>query len=501
MILLPASPVARLALVVALALSVGAVFRESFASMTALWSLSAYQHAYLVVPVVLWLLWLHRRDLAAEPMRGSLVGLGVLAILLLVWLVSRATAVQAVEHIAVSAMIPALVLAVLGPAAFRSIGFPVLFLLAAVPVGEELIPWLLAVTADVSEWLLRLLGIPVLREGMFFTLPGGSFEVAEVCSGLRNLMAGTVTALLFAYFNFSTWPKRLAFTVFAALSFVLANGVRAFIVMAVASATRGRWLGGEDHIYFGMVLFVVLLLGLLWLGTRFADPPARRSPPPPADPARNRPARVVACGVAGLALMAAAASLQASHESAGAQLLPARLPALDGCSGPLEWKAPWRPELHGPDVETLASYDCGEAQIHVYLASYGHQEQGKELISSGNHLVPHDWRQYTQRREASFEPGPGARVTLNETQVAITARNVLAWHWYDVNGRSSHTRGGTKLNEAREALDPQGVVSSVRMVAVTSTDDDFEAMRALLEKQVRALWPVLAEEPHRSDGG
>jgi hypothetical protein len=81
----------------------------------------------------------------------------------------------------------------------------------------------------------------------------------------------------------------------------------------------------------------------------------------------------------------------------------------------------------------------------------------------------------------------------------MTGRNVLAWHWYDVNGTPSHTRLQTKLNEARQALDPVGVVSSVRMLAVSSEGDDFEAMRALLESRLRTLWPLLAEEPRRSD--
>jgi len=69
--------------------------------------------------------------------------------------------------------------------------------------------------------------------------------------------------------------------------------------------------------------------------------------------------------------------------------------------------------------------------------------------------------------------------------VATTGRNVLAWHWYDVNGAPSHSRLRTKVNEALEALDPVGVVSSVRMVAVSSEQDDFEAMRSLLDAQVR----------------
>jgi exosortase A len=491
----------RAVLVVLLAALVVLLFRDSFASMASLWELSSYQHAWIVAPMSLLLLWMGRAEFASRQLQGSWAGVAALAVLAFVWLGAQAAAVQAIEHLAIVSMIPAFVLAVLGWPAFRAVAFPVLFLYAAVPVGEEITPFLMEATADTSERLLRLLGVPVLRQGMFFMLPGGSFEVAEICAGLRYLVAGTVTALLFAYLNFNGWRKRILFTLFAAVSFVFANGLRAFITMLVASATNGRLLGGTDHVYFGMVLFAALLLVLLWFGRKISDPAPPKVEHVPARPWLGRPGRVAACGLAGLVLMGMAAALQASHETAGASLQPARLPALAGCAGPTEWNAPWRPELVGADVETLASYDCGGLGVHVYLASYGHQAQGKELISAQNHLVPFDWRQYIERREARLDLEGGPATVLNETKIAITARNALAWHWYDVNGRTSNTRLGTKLNEAREVVDPRGVVSSVRMVAVTSMDDDFEAMRALLERQVRALWPLLAGEPHRSDGG
>jgi exosortase len=145
-----ASPLARLAFVVALAAAVVLLCFDSFSSMVALWPLSAYQHAYLVVPVVLYLLWLERNELAARPLRGSLVGLAAFAAVLMAWIVGRTTAVQAVEHLAAAALVPALALTVLGWPAFRTVAFPLLFLMAVVPVGEELIPLLLAATADVS---------------------------------------------------------------------------------------------------------------------------------------------------------------------------------------------------------------------------------------------------------------------------------------------------------------------------------------------------------------
>ncbi len=493
------TPLARMALVVLLAAVVVLIFRDSFASMVALWSLSSYQHAYLVPPVSLLLFWMARREFAAESLRGSGLGLALLAVLAVMWLGARASAVQAIEHITIVGMIIALVLAVLGWPAFRTIAFPIFLLLAAVPVGEELTPLLVSVTADLSEYLLRLLGVPVLREGMFFTLPGGNFEVADICSGLRYLMVGAVTALLFGYLNFNTWGKRIAFTLLAAVSFVVANGVRAFITMLVASATNGRLLGGEDHIYFGMVLFTVLLVTLLWFGMKLADPAPPRREYAPADPSRYRPAHVAGYLAVAIALMVSAAGLQASHVASGSTLLATRSPALDGCSGPGEWAAPWRPELVGADVETLATYHCGELLLHVYLASYGHQQQGKELISAQNHIVPFDWRQYTRRSNVTLDFASGstgkperdprrderpqrARLALVRRQ-----RQALAHARADQAQRGARGAGPGR----RRLLRAHGGGELGR--------DDFDAMRSLLESQVRTLWPVLAEEPRRSD--
>ena len=46
--------------------------------------------------------------------------------------------------------------------------------------------WLPARSADVSYGLLLLLGLPVVRDGVFITVPGLTIEVAPECSGLRS---------------------------------------------------------------------------------------------------------------------------------------------------------------------------------------------------------------------------------------------------------------------------------------------------------------------------
>jgi len=55
----------------------------------------------------------------------------------------------------------------------RAALFPLGFLLLMVPNGEALIQPLIAFTADFTVGAVRLVGIPVYREGPFFTMPTG----------------------------------------------------------------------------------------------------------------------------------------------------------------------------------------------------------------------------------------------------------------------------------------------------------------------------------------
>ena len=102
-----------------------------------------------------------------------------------------------------------LVWAILGNQAVSALAFPLFFLLFAVPFGEFLLPALMEQTADVLIFALRLTGIPVYREGQFFTLPSGSWSVVEACSGLRSLTALISLGVLLGALFLEKWPNRL----------------------------------------------------------------------------------------------------------------------------------------------------------------------------------------------------------------------------------------------------------------------------------------------------
>jgi len=262
---------ARLALVFGSCLFVVAVYWQSYASMWSLWQQADHSHGLLIFPIFAFLLWRCRFALAAASTKPNIAALQAVFLLVATWVVARLTAVQVVEHFAALALIPVCILAVFGRELAAQIAFPLVFIGFALPVSDALVPVLMQITADISTFLLRLTGTPVYREGQYLTLSGGSFVVADVCSGVRYLMAGLIITSLFAYTYLRSTKEQILFVAISGIVMILANGVRAFLVMAIASASEMKYLGGKDHIFFGWLLFAVVIFVMMWLASRYAQ--------------------------------------------------------------------------------------------------------------------------------------------------------------------------------------------------------------------------------------
>ena len=136
------------------------------------------------------------------PPAPDYLGFLLLAVLGFGWLVAAAGQVQVVQQYAMTAMVPAAVLALAGRRVAWALAFPLAFLLLAVPFGEAFLPRLMDWTADFTVGALRATGIPVYREGTFFAIPSGSWSVVEACSGLRYLIASVTVGALYAYLTY-----------------------------------------------------------------------------------------------------------------------------------------------------------------------------------------------------------------------------------------------------------------------------------------------------------
>jgi exosortase len=474
-------------------LAVIVVFSHSFLRMASLWEKSAYAHGFFAIPVSLWLVWRRREDLAKNGLTGSWIGLLSVGLLVGAWLVFRVSALQALEHIVAALMVPALVLTFFGWAAFKEILFPLFFVVMAVPFGEEITPYLVEGTADVSEVLLRWFGVPSLRDGPYFTLPGGSYYIADGCSGFKNLTAGMFVALLGAYLLFRSWPKRVFFVAVVAVSFVVVNGIRAFLTMLISSASGGRLMAGQDHILLGWVIFAVLMLTVVLVGSRYADPDeiitANRVAVTEKGTGLVRASSIGLAAVAVLLLGQVWSRLVV--EPRPVDVGDISLPAISGCTGPKPWVLPWAPHVTGADSEMAGSYECDGYRLHLFWAAFANPQQGRELIGFGTKLIPASAGRIVPAGTDVFQNQDGHFVRTNQTKVIARTYDALVWHWYAVNGVPVRLRGVVKIREAIATLRRQSVVSSVNFVVVSDSQGTTEAFRPVAEKGAQSLSAVV----------
>lgn len=466
-----------------------ALYWQSFSRMVGMWSLSSYQHGWLVYPVALYCLWRKREVLADTPVQASWAGVLLAAVIVFVWLLARTVGVQVVEFASGTLLILAFFWAGAGTRAMSVAAFPLFLLLAAVPIGAAFVTQLVDITAGIASALLSLVGTPAFRNGSFLTLPGGTFEVAEVCSGLRFLLAGVFASLVFAYLTYHQLRKRVLFVTLAAATMVITNGVRAFIVMYVASATELRVFAGEDHVIFGMVLFAVVFAGLIYLGERYADPveedryDSGRQPEHPG----HHPISAVTTAAVLLIIAAGPVLAYVQSQKALPQPVTAGLPTLEDCLAPERWAYQWSPVFRHADYLQRASYDCGEYQAGVYVAGYMRERQGKELINSGNRVWPHAWRRNAVESTARFPTGRASQ-SVQQVFLGSPEKSMLIWYWYQIGDALLASPTGAKLLMAGHTLVFDPVESSVIVVQVEVPHNaSAKELRRLLEPKALAM--------------
>ena len=154
-----------------------------------------------------------------------------------------------------------------GLRALQTGALPFLLLLFMVPfppaVLTAIIVFLQKASADMSELLFALIGMPALREGFVFALPGLTIEVAQQCSGIRSSLALLLIGLAIAdLFLRSTWSRALLVLVIIPLA-IVKNGIRIVSLSWLAVHVDRTFVTGSAlHRNSGIPVFIAALLTL-----------------------------------------------------------------------------------------------------------------------------------------------------------------------------------------------------------------------------------------------
>jgi exosortase A len=178
---------------------------------------------------------------------------------LCLWLAGRASGINLLAHAGAVAALQAAVLSVLGLRAALLLALPLAMGVFLVPFGDEIIPPLQFVTAEIAVTLVRWSGVPAQIDGLHIDTPAGLFVVAEACSGVKFLIAMVTLGVLVAFTRFASWRRRALFMAACVIVPILANGMRAFATIYVAQSIGAEAATGFDHIVYGWVFFSIVL--------------------------------------------------------------------------------------------------------------------------------------------------------------------------------------------------------------------------------------------------
>jgi exosortase len=230
------------------------------------WQDPNFSHGFLVPLFSLFVVFRNRAQFARLTPRPSYAGLLILAVAMVVLIVGQMGAELFLSRFSLLLVLAGLVVLFLGWNFLRALLFPLSFLLLMIPVPAILfnqITFPLQIEASrVAAFSLRLLGVPVLREGNIIVLPIMSLEVAEACSGIRSLMSLATLAVIYGYLM----ERRIWLRVLLALASIpiaiMANSVRIIGTGLLVQYWDPAKAKGFFHASWGWIIFVLSLLML-----------------------------------------------------------------------------------------------------------------------------------------------------------------------------------------------------------------------------------------------
>ena len=427
-----------------------------------------FTHGWLVPAFSLYLLWQDRKRLKTIKVAPHWAGLP-LVVLGLVMLVLGVLGIEIfTARVSLLVLVAGLIVLLKGWEFFRAIFFPWAFLFLMVPVPklilQEVTFPLQLLAAKIATAMLRLVGVPVLREGNVIVLAAMPLDVAEACSGIRSLLSLVTLAIIYGYLLEKRNWVRVVLACAAVPIAVFANSFRIFVTGLVVQYWDPDKGQGFYHEFQGWLVFVVSLvllfalhslIGLLWKKApgssgditehkeKEKDKPAER-PEPQRVAAKNSAAPAVNLWprfLAAALLMAATGTYLWAHSQD--EVLPARQPLnslplqINGRSATSFTLDQQSFDILGNPEYILRDYEDPsgrEFPINLFIAYYPTQKAG-ETPHTPAHCLPGSGWIPTQRQIIALHRPDGSSFPVNRYVIVKGGERQLVLYWFQAQGQ------------------------------------------------------------------
>ncbi len=243
-------------------------------------------HILLALPIAAWLLWLRRGRLRSCPPQWSWAGPTMIVAGLMIHRFGIEQALDIARHGGAVLIVIGAALTVLGTRFVMQFlpVFAALLFLIPVPgrIRQEIAIPLQNITAQASQFILDIFGVPSVRSGNELVINGHAVAIAEACNGMRMVAALALISFAFIFSVPMRNKVRLMVLAIAPIVAVVVNILRLVpTVLFYGYADQGAAdVFHELSGWAGLLMALLLLWGFLsilrWAEVRIDPYPVNR---------------------------------------------------------------------------------------------------------------------------------------------------------------------------------------------------------------------------------
>ena len=227
-----------------------------------------YSHGFLIPLISGYLLWQRKDVIKNVTLSPSNTGLPIVLMGLAVYLVGNVAGESFTMRISMLVVLMGTILFGYGITFFKTVSFPFFYLIFMIPLPyifyDSIAFPLKLLVSKYSVGFLKIIGIPVLREGNVIQLVNTTLEVADACSGIRSIISLLALSMALAYFTQRGWIKKWILVVLAIPIAIFANSIRVIGTGILADRYGAGVAEGFFHEFAGLVIFGVAMVMLIF---------------------------------------------------------------------------------------------------------------------------------------------------------------------------------------------------------------------------------------------
>jgi exosortase len=458
--------------------------------MTTVWRThEAYQYAWLVLPMVVYLLGWHHRS-TGVPIRPQpdLTGIWVVIVAAACWGAASLTNIDVGRHFAFVLALQGVAMSTLGWRSYWKLfpTFGLLFLM--VPSGDVLETPLRLLTVKAIESFAVVAHLPHSVEGYVIFIGANRYIVIDECSGLSFVTLGAFLGYCFGCLLYRSFSRIAALAAFGALLGIVSNVIRVNAIVLI-DWIRGSQMELTSH---GTIQWIALFatLGLLFyvLGRLKGD--AEQETPTIDAAEQDRPIRRFGPVLAGLSMLLIGGSAAALPAN---ELRPARgahAPALAQSISGWDLVKPaetWTVDPATRTESTSLMYRRNGRDIEVVIV----EPLSPDIKLPESRFAPHDgavWRQKQVQRESACAVSRCVRF-LHSTWLRDKSQQLRhVYYAYSLGGFTTDSKlafraaqGWQRLTGQRDHPRLIGFISDDTVLEVDELGTAFDTLRTAVD--------------------